>query len=114
LLAGNVLLIKSRWNTSYPEMKNALQFKTKKEDVIIGDLVLWDLYRDVNYVSYMSDLNSILSRKYDYVILGGKKTIQDKNRNYFENKIFPKLNSHLIKEYNNPYYGFFRVYKINH
>ncbi|RJP68108.1 MAG: hypothetical protein C4539_09405 [Ignavibacteriales bacterium] len=113
LLVGNILLIKSRWNTSYPEMKSALQFKINKEDVIIGDLVLWDFYRDANYISYMSDIKSILSHKYDYVILGGKKTIQDKNRNYFEDRIFPKLNSRLIKVYDNPYYGNFRLYKVN-
>ncbi len=114
LLAGNTILIISRWNTSYLEMKRAMQIRTDKKSIIVGDLVLWDFYRDANYISYMSSLESILNQKYDYVILGGKKTIQDENREYFTNKIFPKLNSKLIKRYSNPYYGNFRVYRIIH
>lgn len=112
MLAGNVYLIAGRWNTSYSDLQNGLKIEYSQNDTIAGDLLLWDIFKKSNFLSYMSDEISLSRQSYDYVILGGRKSIQDKKKEYFERNIFPKLNKVMIRKYSNPYYGEFRIYRI--
>ncbi|MCX6151709.1 MAG: hypothetical protein NTX22_14395 [Ignavibacteriales bacterium] len=113
-LAGNLFLIYKRWDTKYSDLKNGLYLHLNPKDKVLGDLLLWDIFKDCNYISFMSDLNNLKIQSYDYVILGGKQTIQDETRNYFENKIFPTLRTRFVKEYKNNYYGDYKIYKVLH
>lgn len=128
-LIGNFYLIIKYSNSSYAKFKTAMRIDDIRGKTIIGDLILWDIYRASNFISLNSELINLSSA--DYIIykdekLSMKDSLAHNNSNlksgyilrkkiFYEEGIWPilKENGSSIKEVDGAFYGYYKIIKIN-
>ncbi|HEX2982976.1 MAG TPA: hypothetical protein VHO28_05470, partial [Ignavibacteriales bacterium] len=128
-LGGNAYLIIKHWNTNYKDFSNALYFKPQDGKNIIGDLILWDTFKKADFSAYpglgleinnydyviarygvFGNNNIIMTRTNTFAHAGNKKR-RDEGYKIIEGAISKR--GTLIKEVDHPYYGNFKIYRMN-